>query len=171
MGHPGKCRCAWPYAWWCSQTSCRSDIILAAFVAGAVVRAGLPQIHREAVAPRLDGIGSAFMVPIFFVTSGVRLDVAALVSDPLVLMMVPVYALLMLAARGVPALRLYCSDLSSHQRIALALRCGTQRSMVVAITSIAVHRGLMPGGQGAALIGGGILTVILFLVSLQEIAH
>src|SRR5207244_3757444 len=124
-------------------------------VAGAVVRAGLPELHREAMAARLDGIGSAFMVPIFFVTSGVRLDVAALFSDPLVLMMVPVYALLMLAARGAPALLLYRTDLSYYQRIALALHTGTQLSMVVAITSIAVHRGLMPGGQGAALIGGG----------------
>ena len=82
------------------------------------------QTHREAMAPRLDGIGSAFMVPIFFVTSGVRLDVAALFSDPLVLMMVPVYALLMLAARGAPALLLYRTDLSNHQRIALALGFG-----------------------------------------------
>jgi ABC-type arginine transport system permease subunit len=61
-----------------------------------------------------------------------------------------------------PALLLYRTDLSSQQRIALALHSGTQLSMVVAITSIAVHRGLMPGGQAAALIGGGILTMILF---------
>jgi hypothetical protein len=34
--------------------------------------------------------------------------------------------------------------------------------LVVAITGIAVRRGLMPGGQGAALVGGGIVTVILY---------
>ena len=32
----------------------------------------------------------------------------------------------------------------------------------MAITGIAVQRGLMPGNQGAALVGGGILTTILF---------
>ena len=100
-------------------------------------------------------------MPIFFVTAGTRLDIAALLSDPVVLL-IPVYALLMLAARGVPALLLYRSDLSSNQRIALALHCGMQLPLVVAFTSIAVQRGLMPSGQGAALVGGAILTVILF---------
>jgi Kef-type K+ transport system membrane component KefB len=138
------------------------DLVVGAFVAGAVIRAALQHHHHEAFAARLDGLGSAFLVPIFFVTSGIRLDVAALFSDPVALMMVPVYALLMLVARGLPALLLYRADLSRSQRVALALHSGTQLSLVVAITSIAMHRGLMPGGQAAALVGGGILTVILF---------
>jgi len=138
------------------------DMVLGAFVAGAVVRASLERRHDEAISARLDGVGSAFLVPIFFITSGVRLDVASLFHDPLALMMVPIYAALMLAARGAPALLLYRSDLSGQQRIALALHSGTQLSLVVAITGIAVHRGVMAGSQGAALVGGGILTMILF---------
>lgn len=107
-------------------------------------------------------MGSAFLVPIFFIMSGVRLDVAALLSDPIALAMVPVYALLMLATRGPPVLLLYRADLNPRQCIGLALHLATQISVVVAITSIAVHRGLMPGAQGAALVGGGILTTILY---------
>jgi Kef-type K+ transport system membrane component KefB len=138
------------------------DLVIGAFVAGALVRAALSGPQHEAMAARLDGIGSAFLVPIFYVTSGMRLDVTALFSAPLTLAMVPVFALLMLATRGLPALLLYRNDLSSRQRVALALHLGTQISMVVAITGIAVHRGLMAGSQGSALVGGGILTVILF---------
>jgi Kef-type K+ transport system membrane component KefB len=138
------------------------DLVLGGFVAGAIVRAGLANHHREALAMRLDGVGSAFLVPIFFVTSGLRLDVAALLSDPIALAMVPIYALLMLAARGLPALLLYRADLSPHQRLGLALHLATQISVVVAITSIAVRRGMMPGAQGAALVGGGILTTVLY---------
>ena len=138
------------------------DLVLGGFVAGAIVRAGLANHHREALAMRLDGVGSAFLVPIFFITSGVRLDVAALLSDPIALAMVPIYALLMLAARGLPALLLYRADLSPHQRLGLALHLATQISVVVAITSIAVRRGMMPGAQGAALVGGGILTTVLY---------
>lgn len=33
---------------------------------------------------------------------------------------------------------------------------------VVAVTGIAVQRSLMPGNKGAALVGGGILTTVLF---------
>lgn len=138
------------------------DIVLGAFVAGAIIRASIERHHDEALSARMDGIGSAFLVPIFFITAGIRLDLAALFSDPVALAMVPIYALLMLATRGVPALLLYRSDLSGRDRVALALHSGTQLSLVVAITAIAVHRGLMPGAQGAALVGGGIVTVILF---------
>jgi Kef-type K+ transport system membrane component KefB len=92
----------------------------------------------------------------------VRLDVAALFSDPAALAMVPLYAVLMLATRGAPALLLYRSDLPIRRRLALALHSGTQLSLVVAITGIAVRGGMMPGSQGAALVGGGIVTLILF---------
>lgn len=138
------------------------DMVLGAFVAGTLVRAALERRHDEAISARLDGLGSAFLVPIFFITAGVRLDVASLFSDPIALMMVPLYAALMLVARGLPALLLYRADLSLAQRIGLALHSGTQLSLVVAITSIAVHRGLMPGVQGAELVGGGILTTVLY---------
>ena len=152
------------------------DMVLGAFVAGAMVRAALDRRHDEAIKARLDGLGSAFLVPIFFITAGVRLDVASLFSDPMALMMVPLYAALMLVARGLPALLLYRADLELPQRIGLALHSGTQLSLVVAITSIAVHRGLMTGVQGAALVGGGILTTVLYpaiarLFLLQNSAH
>ena len=138
------------------------DLVLGAFIAGAVMRAALTSDQHEHMMARLDGIGSAFVVPIFFITSGVQLDVSALVSDWTALAMVPVYALLMLLVRGIPVMLMYGGVLSLTQRAALALHLGTQISLVVAITYIAVQRGLMPGGQAAALVGGGILTTILF---------
>ena len=58
------------------------DMALGAFIAGAMVRAALDSASRRGHQARLDGLGSAFLVPIFFVTAGVRLDVASLFSDP-----------------------------------------------------------------------------------------
>jgi len=138
------------------------DMVLGAFVAGALLRAALQRQHDAVISARLDGVGSAFLVPIFFITSGVRLDVASLFSNPMAILMVPFYAVLMLAARGLPALLLYRADLSHRQRIGLALHSGTQLSLVVAITGITMRHHLMPGAQGAALVGAGILTMILF---------
>jgi hypothetical protein len=54
--------------------------------------------------------------------------------------MVPIYALLMFAVRGLPVFLLYRTDLNFQRRIALALRLSTQISVVVVITGIAVHR-------------------------------
>lgn len=138
------------------------DMVLGAFVAGAIVRSALAEGHRKDIAARFDGIGSAFLVPIFFITSGTRLDVVSLFSTPQALAMVPVYTLLMLMVRGIPALLLYRAVLTRGQRIALALHLSTQISLVVPITGIAVKRGFMSGAQGAAIVGGAILTTLLF---------
>jgi Kef-type K+ transport system membrane component KefB len=138
------------------------DIVLGAFVAGAVLRAAVPRRHDQAIAARLDGLGPSFLVPIFFVTSGMRMDVAALFSEPAMMAMVPVFALLMLAARGVPAFLFYRADLAPPEQAALALHSGTQLTLIVAITSLAVDRGVMPAGHAAALVVAGILTVLCY---------
>jgi Kef-type K+ transport system membrane component KefB len=138
------------------------ETVLGAFVAGAVARAALQQHHHESFGARLDGVGSAFLVPIFFIVSGTRLDLLGLVSHPATMILVPLYAALMLLTRGVPALLLYRQVLPDRLRAGLALHSGTQLSLVVAITGIAVEEHLMPPNQATALVFGGILTVILF---------
>ncbi|HET6379209.1 MAG TPA: cation:proton antiporter [Methylocella sp.] len=138
------------------------DFVLGAFVAGAVVRAALPAREIKAMAARLDGIGSAFFVPVFFLTSGMRLDVGMLTSSPGALAMAGVYALLMLTVRGVPALALYSRDLSMRHCMALALHSSTQLALVIAIAAIAMRRGQMASDQAAALVSGAVLTVLLF---------
>jgi Kef-type K+ transport system membrane component KefB len=137
------------------------DLVLGAFVAGAVIRAALPKDLHEAMAARLDGIGSAFLVPVFFLSSGMRLDLAAL-NGPATAGMIAIYAMLMLLTRGAPALLLYDRELSPRQTSALALHSGTQLSLVVAIAGIAARRGLMPTGEAASLVAGAVVTVLLF---------
>lgn len=138
------------------------DLVLGAFVAGAVVRAALPHHQHEALLTRLDGLGYAFLIPIFFIASGLRLDVTSLVNDPRALAMVPLFALLMLAVRGLPLLLLSRHDLDPPRRQALALHAGTQLPLVVAIVAIAEQAGVMPPWQAASLIGGGVLTMLIY---------
>jgi Kef-type K+ transport system membrane component KefB len=138
------------------------DFILGAFVAGAVVRAAVPPREHEAMAVRLDGIGSAFLVPVFFVNSGMNLDVAALWQNPSALAMVAVYALLMLVVRGAPAFVLYGRDLPARQIRGLAFHSATQLGLVVAIAGLAVSRGLMPSVQGTSLVAASTVTVLVF---------
>jgi Kef-type K+ transport system membrane component KefB len=138
------------------------DFVLGAFVAGAVVRAAVPDYEHEAMAVRLDGIGSAFLVPVFFVNSGMNLDIAALAVDRTALAMVPAYVLLMLIVRGLPALVLYGRELGRTEAMALALHSATQLALVVAITGLAVGRGLMPSAQAASLVAAATVTVLVF---------
>lgn len=140
----------------------KMDFVLGAFVAGAVVRAAIPEAEHKAMAARLDGIGSAFFVPLFFLTSGMQLDIAGLLEHPALWAMAGVYALLMLITRGAPALLLYGGELTLREALALAFHSGTQLSLVIAIAAIGVRRGQMPSDQAAALVSAAAFTALLY---------
>lgn len=135
------------------------DLVLGAFVAGALLRTAIPNHLHKPLLARLDGIGYGFTIPIFFVVSGMGLDLRALVSGPETLMLVPVFALIMLLARGLPVLWLY-PDLPGRK--ALALHASTQLPLVVAIGSIGFDRGVFSAAQASAMVGAALLTLILF---------
>lgn len=138
------------------------DAVLGAFLAGAVARAAMPHDLHEVVETRLQGVGYGFLVPLFFIKAGASLDLAAVIHRPAALLLVPLFAAAMLAARGLPALVLYRNALPPPQRLAFALQCGTQLPLVVAFAALGVQGGFMPGWQGAALVGGALLTLLLY---------
>jgi Kef-type K+ transport system membrane component KefB len=138
------------------------DLVLGAFVAGAVLRALVPENLHHDLMVRLSALGYGFLIPIFFVVSGMKLDIAAMTNSPIGLALVPVFVGMMLLARGLPALWLYRQALPPHQRIALALHSGTQLPLVVAITAIAVSQGAMPEWCSASLVVAAVITIILF---------
>jgi len=138
------------------------DLVLGAFVAGAVLRALVPEGLHHDLMLRLSAVGYGFLIPIFFVTSGMKLDITAMSSSPTALALVPVFVAMMLVTRGLPVLWLYRNALPARQRIALALHSGTQLPLVVAITAIAVDRGAMPDWCSASLVVAAVITVMLF---------
>ncbi len=76
------------------------DIVLAAFAAGFILRVALPDgdHHLEA---RLEGMAFGLLIPVFFVTSGMAIDPAAVVERPWGLVAI---VALILVARGLPVL-------------------------------------------------------------------
>lgn len=138
------------------------DGVLGAFLAGSIARASLPHHLRAALAPRLEGVGYGFAVPIFFINAGAHLDLTALVQRPAALALIPIFALAMLAVRGIPALVLYRPMLNAPERRVLALYSSTQLPLVVAIAAMGVRSGAMQGWQGAALVGGGLVSLVLY---------
>ena len=147
------------------------DAVLGAFLAGAVARASMPHALHAAVETRLQGLGYGFFVPLFFIKAGAGLDLAALVARPATLLLVPVFAAAMLAARGLPVLILYRGALPLRPRRALALHAGTQLPLVVAFAALGVQSGVMPGWQAAALVGGALLTLLLFPALAEQLGR
>ncbi|MER7246469.1 cation:proton antiporter [Kribbella sp. NPDC000426] len=138
------------------------ETILGAFLAGAVV--GL--VDRDATShPRfrtkLEALGYGFLIPVFFVTSGLRLDLRGLVDDPASLVRVPLFLLALLVLRGVPAY-LSVRTLGRRSTAAVALLQATSLPFIVTATQIGVVTGLMTPVTAAALVCAGLLSVLIF---------
>jgi Kef-type K+ transport system membrane component KefB len=141
------------------------DPILGAFVAGIVAHLFLAagsEHEAEAVLSRLEGIGFGFFIPLFFVVSGVRFDLDALLSDGRALLLLPVFLVLFLVMRGVPTWLLHRNELPGRQPVALGLFAATALPLIVVITSIGVDEGAMLPATAASLVGAGMISVLLF---------
>jgi Kef-type K+ transport system membrane component KefB len=90
-----------------------------------------------------------------------KLDIPALLGSPKTRMLVPIFAGLFLLVRGLPAV-IYIDVLSRRERIALALYSSTALPMVVVIAAIAVNAKMLSNEIATALIGAGLLSVLVF---------
>jgi Kef-type K+ transport system membrane component KefB len=138
------------------------ETILGAFLAGAVV--GLVDKDTSSH-PRfrikLEALGYGFLIPVFFVASGLRLDLAGLLDHPSALARVPVLAASLLVVRGVPALLLA----RQHDRRSVAaagLLQATSLPFLVTASQIGVATGTMSDATAAALVCAGLLSVVAY---------
>lgn len=143
----------------------RLDLLLGAFVAGIVVRLVLRRggaDEAELVHGKLETIAFGAFVPFFFVVSGMRFDLRALLSHPVSLALVPGFVLLFLLVRGGPLVVLHRHDLSLRERGQLSLLASTALPLLVVITTIGTQTHTLPTHTAAALVGAGLITVLLF---------
>jgi Kef-type K+ transport system membrane component KefB len=138
------------------------ETILGAFLAGALV--GL--VDRDsATHPRfrakLDAIGYGFLIPVFFVSSGVQLDLRGLLEHPSALVRVPVFLAALLLVRGIPAVLLVRS-LGRRGATAAGLLQATSLPFLVTVAQIGTATGRLSGINAAALVCAGLLSVLVF---------
>jgi Kef-type K+ transport system membrane component KefB len=137
------------------------DVLLGGFVAGIVTRLALRGREVAVLESKLTAVGFGFLIPFFFVSSGMNFDVDAL-GDAGTLLKVPMFVALLLVVRGTPALLLYRGVLAARDRVALAFYSATELPLVVAITTIAVDQGHMRTSTAAALVGAAIISTATF---------
>ena len=134
------------------------DVVLGAFLAGVVLRRWAPgDVHS--LEAKLDAVGYGFFIPVFFVTSGMSLDLQSIIKSPGRLV---VFFVLFLAVRGLPALLFYRRELPMRGRVQLMLLTATALPLLVALAHIGLESGTMLPENGAALVGAGVLSVMVF---------
>jgi len=138
------------------------ESILGAFLAGAIV--GL--VDRDSSThphfrTKLEAIGYGFLVPVFFVASGVRLDLTGLLHSPSALVRVPIFLLALLLVRGLPAL-IGLRVNGPKATLALGLLQATSLPFIVTATQIGVTLSKITPVTAAALVCAGLLSVLIF---------
>ncbi|MGY1710512.1 cation:proton antiporter [Geodermatophilus sp. SYSU D00758] len=138
------------------------ELLLGAFLAGALVglldrdSAGHPRFRVK-----LEAIGFGFLIPVFFVSSGVRLDLRGLVEEPSALLRVPVFLAVLLLVRGLPAL-LHARALGWRGAAAVGLLQATSLPFLVTAVQIGEATGRLEPVTGAALVCAGLLSVLVY---------
>ncbi len=138
------------------------ESILGAFMAGAIVSL----LDRDSTSHpnfrlKLEAIGFGFIVPVFFVSSGVRLDLSGLFDQPSALLRVPLFLLALLVVRGLPALW-FASVLGRRYTVAVALLQATSLPFIVTASQIGVLTGRISSITATALVCAGLLSVMVF---------
>src|SRR3954463_6895383 len=139
------------------------EVILGTFIAGAIISL----VDRDEVMThpdfrrKLESIGFGFFIPAFFVTSGVRSAPTALTASAPKVLMAPVFLPALLPARGLPAI-VYRRVLDGRHAAIAGIMQATSLPFIVAATAIGQSLHLIDAAGSAALIGAGLLSVLLF---------
>jgi Kef-type K+ transport system membrane component KefB len=140
------------------------DMILGAFTAGMIVSLGSKGIQGTKLVHRLEAIGYGFLIPMFFVASGMHFDIHALVASPRALWRLPLFLVLMFVARSVPIV-FYRYELAKEDRIPFVFYSATSLPLLIAIAEIGVQTGRMMPDNAAAIVGAGMLSILLFPIT------
>jgi Kef-type K+ transport system membrane component KefB len=158
-----------------AQIRVRGDMALLAIIVGLAVELGLESVlaafavglvrgmsdsdprSRE----RIEAVSLGVFVPFFFVASGLELDIGELVESVPDAVKLPVFLGALLAVRGLPAL-LYRGEMRPRLIAAAALFQATSLSFIIVATQIGDELGLITSETSTALVGAGVLSVVLF---------
>ena len=137
------------------------DVVLGAMLAGIVLRGWTRRmgIDVNGLEDKFDAVGYGVFIPVFFVASGMTLDIAGIAQNPLRLV---VFFLLLLVIRGLPSLVIYRRVLPLRQRAEMTFITATAMPLLVALAEIGLRDGKMLPANAAALVGAGVLSVLVF---------
>lgn len=147
------------------------NIVIGAFVAGIVVKAtikGSKNSEENLMKNKLDAIGYGFLIPVFFIVSGMKFEINALWSAPLAPIQIILLSSLLLFVRGIP-LFLYRSELSREEKLPFAFYSATGLPLIVVISEIGLSSGLMSSDKASILVSAGMLSVLLFPILADKV--
>lgn len=138
------------------------DIVLGAFAAGFILRFIIPE-GNQTMEMKHNAIAYGFLVPLFFVVSGAKVDLRAIGEAPELLAL---FIVLLLFVRALPIFVSLTLGKSSRamdvrERLTVSFYCATALPIIVAVTSVAVSADAMSQETASVLVAAGGVSVFL----------
>ncbi len=139
------------------------DALLGAFVGGVVLNVADSDDRptQERYQGKLRAIGYGFLVPVFFIVTGVQFDVKSLLASGASLALMPALVVGILIVRAAPAV-LYRRQLGTRPAVAAGLLQATTLTFPVVVAEVGRSLGLLTSATAAALVGAALLSVLFF---------
>ncbi|WP_280501567.1 cation:proton antiporter [Nocardia farcinica] len=140
------------------------DVVLGAFAAGLILRTLVPA-GADRVGQAWETIGFGVFIPVFFVVSGMGIDIGAVVGSPLLWLG---FVLTIAVVRGGPVwigerFVAHGANLASgRERTRLALYAATGLPIIVAVTQVATSADLLGADVASTMVAAGATTVLVF---------
>jgi Kef-type K+ transport system membrane component KefB len=99
------------------------------------------EVDTTGLEQKFDAVGYGIFIPIFFISSGMSLDLKTLAQDPGRLVL---FFLLLLVVRGLPSLVVYRRSLSTRQRAEMTFITATTMPLLIALAEIGRQDGRPP---------------------------
>lgn len=134
-----------------------AESIFGAFLAGIVLK--LLQPHED-TRDKLDSFGYGLLIPIFFIMSGVTLNIPALLSDRKTLIIIPVFFIAYIVAKLAVAVILKQRFKTANAFAGQALNTATI-TLVLAVLKVAKNMHVVTSQQSGAFILAAVITCII----------
>ena len=146
------------------------DLALGGLATGMIIGLILRNSDAHVFHLKMDALGFGFLVPIFFITCGMRLEVTSIFEHPQGLLLTAAFVIVILISRLL-VVALFWRPLGLRNAISLGLLSTTTLPLIVALTDVGLRSGMLTQREVTPLVVAGMLTVIIFPAIASVIAR
>lgn len=144
-----------------------AENILGAFLAGMVMKLLEP---AEATEKKLTSIGYGFLIPFFFIMTGVKLDLRSLFADPHGLTLIPVLVLCFILAK-LPTLFVFRRSFTKKNAFAGGFLMVTTITLVLPALQVAQNLHTITALQSDAFVLAALIACVLGPIGFNSLYH
>lgn len=142
-----------------------AENILGAFLAGAVMKLLRPKEDTE---EKLSSMGYGFFIPVFFITTGVKLDLRTLLTNKQALMLIPVFFIAFILSKTIVYL-VFNKKFGKRYSVAAAVLTSTTITLVLPILEVGRNLKLITTAQSGAITLAAIITCLICPILFNKI--